>query len=251
MMLGVGGFQDVTVISYFRNPSELYLSSVQQTLKGSHSIPSPDDFPFRYTSLVRRWREHFHFIAKDFTRDKLISNDIVKDFVSTLADEFGIKGNEVNLSVMRDSENIENKTLSSPAMIALRDFRLKYYPDLNNFIDEKSKLFLRRLQHLDYSSKNYERQKLSNSIIEYIDQLNHDDLIKFRDLTGVDLLGKSIDLKFDSESALVRIKNIFPSKQLELTDILQLTEDDIERADGLLRDALNEAQFSVSPAVSK
>lgn len=84
-------FDRVVVMAYVRDPLDLYVSSIQQNIRGGRRLADlrvPSQFPFvisrqidKYASLVGVE----NIVVRNFARSNLIGGDVVLDFFSTLS----------------------------------------------------------------------------------------------------------------------------------------------------------------------
>lgn len=109
----------VDVIAYVRSPHNMYLSLVQQTLKGDSRFTPPDVYSRRIDNILDSWRcsEHIDSLTvHNFDRDMLVGGDVVTDFESILRD-------------LTDHETLslppatENTSLSAEQIVVLQQFR--------------------------------------------------------------------------------------------------------------------------------
>jgi len=76
------GFDEFHIIAYVRSPASYCLSVAQQALKTGPKLPQPSSFEYSIRNAIENWQNLAakSFILREFSREKLISNDVVKDF---------------------------------------------------------------------------------------------------------------------------------------------------------------------------
>ena len=87
-------FSRITVVAYVRDPVELYLSTVQQNIRGGETLRdlwTPLDYVYPYRKFLPTFAEAVgmkNMIVRRFSREALEGGDVVTDFAARLA-EFG------------------------------------------------------------------------------------------------------------------------------------------------------------------
>ena len=79
---------DVHAIAYVREPSAMYLSSVQQILKGNHHYVRPENYLRRVDRKIMQWHDQMgadNFTLRLFDRTALVAGDAVSDFSAYLS----------------------------------------------------------------------------------------------------------------------------------------------------------------------
>lgn len=125
--------ESINVIAYVRNPPEMYASSIQQIIKGSHIFPPPDSYHRRIDHKLKAWKEQIgadRMEVRLFERSHLLGGDVVADFASYLSD---VTGESIRLS-----SSAANQSLSVEQAQVLQTFRRVVYPDRPNVIAPKS-----------------------------------------------------------------------------------------------------------------
>lgn len=111
----------IDVIAYVRAPHSMYLSLIQQTLKGDSRFTPPDRYLHRIDEILDGWAgsEHIDSLTvHNFDREKLAGGDVVTDFQGILRN---LTGDEtVSLPPLN-----ENTTLSAEQLVVLQQFRAK------------------------------------------------------------------------------------------------------------------------------
>lgn len=84
-------FDRITVVAYVRDPVDLYVSSIQQNIRGGRRLADlriPSDFPYgirrqidRYAAAVGR----SNVVVRNFARSNLAGGDVVLDFFAAMA----------------------------------------------------------------------------------------------------------------------------------------------------------------------
>jgi hypothetical protein len=159
---------NLQICCYIRKPSAHYLSMLQQKLKASHEIAPPA--PHNFRRVLESYQEQFpdaEMSVRPFERGALKDGDILADFCTMQMAEL-----EQDTSAFTASEET-NISLSTPSMIALRDFRLKFFPDDNDKFMKASKLLIRNLVALDQSME-IARPRLRAEIVDQIDYCDID-----------------------------------------------------------------------------
>lgn len=74
---------DIRLIAYVRNPSDFYLSILQERLKRNGGVFAPDTFKTRFSTIIGVYEEVFETqaIVREFHPKKLKDGDIVADFL--------------------------------------------------------------------------------------------------------------------------------------------------------------------------
>lgn len=167
------GFNEFKVLVYLRNPSDYYLSLVQQKVKAAYKIPSPFDFKTNYCDSVDTWREFFgeSVCVREFDREKMVGSDVLQDF-SVIASDFfneyiSLKGKP------------SNETVSAESMVILQDFRRFFYSDQEDCFVQESNLLLKRIKEIEC---NYvgSKPKLKDRYLKAILENSFDDISKLK-----------------------------------------------------------------------
>lgn len=110
--ISMGGYRSYRVLSYIRNPSDRYLSIVQERLKVVSGIMELRADPFMnvLTSYRKIFGSDFH--VRLYGHEQLIGADILKDF----SDWVGTPGPVIDTELKTDKPNI---SLSAEAMAVL------------------------------------------------------------------------------------------------------------------------------------
>jgi len=138
------------IIAYVRPPTSMYLSWVQQELKGISRYTKPDAYLRQVDQFLERWKDapqKSSLTVRLYDRSRLRHGDVVEDFAEVLR---GIMGNpHIHLQGA-----LENASLSSEQLVVLQAMRTQF---LENF-DGKVHV-------------------LSNRLIAFFEAMNRDRLI--------------------------------------------------------------------------
>jgi hypothetical protein len=146
----------IHVIAYIRDPVSQYVSRMQQRIKASFLIVQPHLYARDVYSPVRTWVEQLgvHRVhVKPFSRDSLVSSDVLVDFLSQVD---SIVGCDLAASA-QTSQYQEHARLNSginvEQMSTVQCFRRIVYPGLNNVLQRRSSrlvTFFERLNGLGF-----------------------------------------------------------------------------------------------------
>ena len=126
----VGG---LNAVAYVRSPHSMYLSWVQQVLKGSSTFLAPDAYHYRIDDALQKWHDWDHvrkLVVRNFDRNHLYQSDVVQDFSRILND---LSGKNVTLQAVET-----NTSLSAEQMVALQRFRAQVLPEHNGKLRPES-----------------------------------------------------------------------------------------------------------------
>lgn len=166
----------VEVVAYVRRPSDQYLSSAQQILKGSHVIKPVA--PIRYRAPLEgfaRIAERVHVVRYD--RSAFPGGDIVRHFVETFIPE----ARDVGTS---GGANAVNTTISAEGMYILARYRRINHRRQRNRFTEDTDSVLAAIRAADVSVGGDLRPRLLDPVRSAID-LASDDLLWLRDVHGI------------------------------------------------------------------
>lgn len=149
------GFKQIHIIVYIRNPADYYLSLAQQSIKNSHSIPSPTKFKYEMTESILNWSSicSGNIIVREFNRNKLKNNNVIDDFKNTIKEKIGIN---IDLTTKESS----NESLSSEGAYAIQVIQESIAK--SNSLDKK--LEKEKLKKIIYSLPNGTKPQLKNTI---------------------------------------------------------------------------------------
>jgi len=133
----------VHVVAYLRQPSALYLSTMQQRLKTDHRLLAPQNFRLDYCTGLAAWRGFagcgLHLRA--FSRHSLTGGDVVRDFFELLE---GIVGTPLaDLAETGRAGAAANVSLAAEQMFALQRFRKEFLPRQAGVFHEDANALLR------------------------------------------------------------------------------------------------------------
>lgn len=116
---------EIHIIAYLRPPASMYLSLVQQVLKGNAHFTKPDDYQRRKDAQLSAWqrnRRRSSVTVRQFDRARLVGGDVVQDFATILNRVMGIQG----LALQGGDEN---KSISAEQLVVLQDLRRRFLSD--------------------------------------------------------------------------------------------------------------------------
>ena len=163
-------------LCYLRQPSDWYVSALQQQLKANWKIP-----PIKLTSklkIISKFSEIGDVLVRSFSPDHLKDGDILSDFCSALM----IDQSEFQLSKSR-----ENKSLSAESTILLQAYRLKYHFDRQDVFTHDTTQFINRLiKEEERNPSRFTKLQLKPEIAQFLDQRTRE-TEELKRLYGVDL----------------------------------------------------------------
>lgn len=115
---------DVDLIAYVREPVSMYLSLVQQRLKGDSRFTRPDHFRRPIDTFLEAWKSDpltSSLTVRLFDRSVLLGGDVVQDFSQILSN---LSSHSVNLASFQ-----VNSTLYAEQMMVLQRFRRTHQKD--------------------------------------------------------------------------------------------------------------------------
>ena len=109
------GFDKFHLVAYVRSPASYYLSVSQQALKTGPNMPQPSSFEYSIRNAIENWQNlaSESFTLREFSREKLVGNDVVQDFESFLG--------SLRLSCNLPSAKNRNETMSAEATQIIQD----------------------------------------------------------------------------------------------------------------------------------
>jgi hypothetical protein len=168
----------VEVVAYVRRPSEQYLSSAQQILKGSHVIKPIA--PIRYRGAIEgfaRIADRMHVVKYD--RATFPNGDIAGHFLATFVPEARGVADAPGAGVAA-----VNATISAEGMAILAAYRRINHRRRRNRFTADTDRVLRAIRDADAAVGGQVRPRLLDAIREEID-LQSNDLIWLRDTYGI------------------------------------------------------------------
>lgn len=136
---------ELHIVAYLRHPVPLYLSRVQQGLKGSRFFHAPVKYRRDISSTFERWLAEpdcRSVTARLFDRKSLVGGSVVPDFADYLQNIVGLP------SVPLDDVT-ENSSLSGEQTILLQRFRQDFLPDYDDRLMPQSNRLIRFLVNLN------------------------------------------------------------------------------------------------------
>jgi hypothetical protein len=105
--------KDVRLVVYVRNPSDFYLSILQEKLKRHAGVLSPETFQTNFSKTIRHYETVFgcKAIVREFHPTKLIESDIVADFL----DATGL----ARVDISNWESVVSNESISPEILLAL------------------------------------------------------------------------------------------------------------------------------------
>jgi hypothetical protein len=122
------------IIAYVRPPESMYLSFVQQTLKGDSRFTLPNQYARRIDTVLQRWKasaEVNSITVRHFDRAYLVDGDAVADFESVLRTLTG--QNDTHLPRF-----VDNTSLSAEQLVVLQQYRAQFLKEHDGKLHNKS-----------------------------------------------------------------------------------------------------------------
>ncbi len=218
------GFNKVKVVVYFREVCSLYLSQIQQRIKGSSTFASPNSYKFNYRSIYERWHSEFSDVeVREFSADALVDGDIVSDFLDVTNKFFGT-------DIVRPIElNKSNESLSTAAMLVIKKYRERFYPEDDNILFPDSNKLTSLLSQISSDKGLVCKPRLKDSVKS---------LIRFNNKSDIEWLNEKFGIDFAFGSELNKpVENIKFENRVE--DVLKLSDQDSEIQNQLLLEVAN------------
>lgn len=136
--------EGMNVLAYVREPSEMYLSLIQQVVKGSHFYTKPDAYLRRLDKKLKNWRSLVgsnHFTLRLFDRDVLTEGDVVADFECYLQEKTG-----KHLHLKRHRSNV---SMTSEQICVLQKYRAQVYPECSGKIMDRSTVLTKFFEEIN------------------------------------------------------------------------------------------------------
>ncbi len=136
------------IIAYVRPPIQMYLSLVQQQLKGSYKFTKPEQYLREINNVLGKWAESplvSSLTVRNFDRKKLLQGDVVKDFEQCLIDLTG------NTQIQLNTQSA-NQSLTAEQMIVLQRYRKNVLPKLAEGAMKESNLLVKLFESLNTGS---------------------------------------------------------------------------------------------------
>lgn len=183
LLRGLG--DSIEVIAYVRRPSEQYLSSAQQILKGSHVIKPVA--PIRYRGPIEgfaRIADRVHVVKYD--RAAFPGGDIVRHFIDGFVPEAAA------VATSGGETAAVNSTISAEGMAILAGYRRANHRRRRNRFTADTDRLLRAIRAADEAVGGNVRPRLLDAVRDEID-LASDDLLWLRDVHGIVFDGVDYD----------------------------------------------------------
>lgn len=212
-LLSLADVVDVEAIAYVRRPSEHYLASIQQRLKGAYSIPAAN--PIDYRQAIEGYDVHvadrMHVVRYD--RASWCDGDIVQHFLATL-----LPGAEKVVS----SARMVNESLSAEAMSILAEYRRRFWSHEDNQFTPDTNKVVRALSAIEEKAGDARRARLHDHIAQVID-LTSTDVLWLRDTHGVTFDGidyAAVRPASDRPQPYANVESICPVDESRRADLL-------------------------------
>lgn len=133
--------KNIHVLAYIRDPVSQYVSRMQQRIKASYLIVPPYRYSRDVYSPMKRWVDRLSLDrvhVKPFSRDCLLSSDVLVDFLSQLDSIVGV---DLSCLVERSTDadaSRSNTGINVEQMSTVQCFRRIVFPDTNNVLQRRS-----------------------------------------------------------------------------------------------------------------
>ncbi|MCP9483470.1 hypothetical protein NNA36_16010 [Shimia sp. CNT1-13L.2] len=196
---------DIRLVAYVRNPSDFYLSILQEKLKRSGGVLEPQTFQANFAKTIRYYEDVFEVkaIVREFHSSKLKDKDIVADFLHATGLE------HVDISSWTPIRS--NESVSAEALFALDLARRDYMGSELVYEFRESEMLWRKSNMIANESEIYQKPVLFKHI--------HDQVM-FANQSDIDVLHERYGISF-SEGNYVEGQPTFPPEsQLSLVEDL-------------------------------
>ena len=185
---------DIKIVVYVRNPSDFYLSILQEKLKRYSGVLDTSAFRTNFAKTIAVYEEVFETtaIVREFSPKKLFEGDIVKDFLHAT----GL--NHVDVSSWKAEST--NESVSPEVLVALDLARrqLKDTPGDLNYKFNESEMLWRKLNNISQELGFSRKPILYKSVHDTVCKENAYDAAILRYKYGIDFSkGKFIDSSSD------------------------------------------------------
>lgn len=204
---------DIDIVLYVRDPGQLYLSSVQQTIKSSSTFTHPDNFKANNKTIIKNYERVFPgkvwVIPFEFSKFK--NSCIVTDFYDKFIPHVTLESEDLRFTK-------ENISASPEVTYCIQNFRKINYSQADNVFNKQTNYLYFLLNNLFQEHFGIKKAKLYDHIYNKIILNNKDDIIWLHNYYN-------IKFKNINYSSLVNEKNDFnlPHKLL-FEDIVQLDQ---------------------------
>lgn len=162
--------EQVDLIAYLRAPDSMYLSLVQQILKGDSRFTMPHKFARTVDKILRRWERSPQInslIVHKFDRRALVNRDVVDDFCAILRD----LTQQSDITLPHASENA---TLSAEQMIVLQRYRKRLLKDHDGKLHKDSQRLIAYFDKINTLGFPGSKPALNAAAISSVRDANHD-----------------------------------------------------------------------------
>lgn len=159
--------EDVHAIAYVREPAAMYLSSVQQILKGNHHYVRPENYQRRVDRKIGQWHERIgdsNFKLRLFDRNALVSGDVVADFSAYLS---RLTGKTIDLVEQRS-----NASMTAEQMQVMQIYRRQVLRNVAGTVVGRSTLLARLFSDMNEIRMVGHRPQLSELAQAVVGQAN-------------------------------------------------------------------------------
>jgi hypothetical protein len=179
---------DIRIVSYVRNPSDFYLSILQEKLKRSGGVLTPEDFKTNFSKTIELYEDIFGVkaLVKEFHPSKLRNNDIVADFFQTIG------ATQIDTSKWKSA--ISNETIPAEALWILDSARKDKSDFKITYTFKESELFWRKLNEISTRFFSLNKPVLFTHISEMVIRNNQQDIDELKRKYGIEFVkAKSVD----------------------------------------------------------
>lgn len=137
--------EKLDVVAYVRSPHSMYLSLVQQTIKGSSIYTKPESYVRGLDKVLSNWASFDRadsLTVRHFDRAHLVDGDAVADFEHVLRD----LACSPNLHLPRA---VENTSLSAEQIVALQHFRAVHMTKLDGKLSLSSNQLIQCFEQMN------------------------------------------------------------------------------------------------------
>lgn len=175
-MIG-GTAKSAVAIAYVRDPAAMYLSSVQQIIKGSHIYPAPESYHRRIDRKLKNWRKLIgsnRLTVRAFSRASLIEGDVVADLEQWLCTLTGCP--------VRLERQVANASLTAEQTRVLQIYRQTVFPDMAGTLLSRSTVLVQMFDALNAVCPVGNRIALSEAARKVVSARNADVVANLREL---------------------------------------------------------------------
>lgn len=158
---------EVHAIAYVREPSAMYLSSVQQILKGNHHYVRPEKYLRRVDRKIMQWHDQMgadNFTLRLFDRNALVAGDAVADFSAYLS---RLTSKTINLV-----EQHSNSSMTAEQMQVMQTYRRQVLKNVAGTVVGRSTLLARMFAEMNDIRRIGNRPQLAAQAEAVVGQAN-------------------------------------------------------------------------------